>query len=454
MYVYSPGIRWYNQLPYLDNTSHQTRVGDKEVIEELKKAVKQVLSRKSAVLGKGESQTKLAMVLPIIEALGYDIWNPNEVCAEFSADVPLKKNGQPEKVDYAILDEEEQPQIFIECKSVDEKLDGHEGQLRRYFNSTPSVGLAILTNGIEYRLFTDTNESNILDKQPFFVCKFESSDPGLDILSRFRKGIYSAETIQDFATELVYTDKIFRFLSKELDVGEGELSDLTLRWILSSEVYDGNRITASVVERFKPIAKDAIQRVFKRVVSRSIIAINSGSSEVVEDTETTELQKIEIETDDDIRKSEAVVDAELEAYLIIKEFFDASLSGSKIYDPSSKSELEVSIGYRETATYFNVFFNKTSWWNMRLFFDAKRKYIDFDVPYAIGSKACSDDFEHIGKKNNQLTRVYIENSNDMKKLENLIIVSFEKTISDRASLKLKHNTADESNLEKVSIPEV
>jgi len=49
-----------------------------------------------------EEATKNALVMPFIQALGYDVFNPLEVVPEFNADVGVKKG---EKVDYAILRE-------------------------------------------------------------------------------------------------------------------------------------------------------------------------------------------------------------------------------------------------------------------------------------------------------------------------------------------------------------
>ena len=46
-----------------------------------------------------EEATKTALVLPFIQMLGYDIFDPTEVVPEFTADIGIK---QGEKVDYAI----------------------------------------------------------------------------------------------------------------------------------------------------------------------------------------------------------------------------------------------------------------------------------------------------------------------------------------------------------------
>ena len=47
-----------------------------------------------------EEATKHALVMPFINALGYDVFNPAEVIPEFISDIGIKKG---EKVDYAIV---------------------------------------------------------------------------------------------------------------------------------------------------------------------------------------------------------------------------------------------------------------------------------------------------------------------------------------------------------------
>ena len=110
-----------------------------------------------------EESTKTALILPFIEALGYDFKNPAEVVPEFTADIGHKKG---EKVDYAIMIDNK-PVILIECKDCNAHLhDLHASQLCRYFTSTPAR-LGILTNGIVYRFFTDMDKDNVMDKKPF-----------------------------------------------------------------------------------------------------------------------------------------------------------------------------------------------------------------------------------------------------------------------------------------------
>ena len=301
-------------------------------IEKIESAIEKIMNRTEAVRGRGEEATKQAMILPLLEALGYDIWNPLEVCPEYEADTAIKKNGQKEKVDFAILFEGK-PQIYIEAKAYGEQLDGHHGQLKRYFCATPTVSLAILTNGSQYRFFTDTGEINIQDDKPFFVSDFDAVDQGLDVLARFQKSMFSGEAIREFATELTYTEKMVKFLKAELDVRDGELSENFVRWLLSApDMYDG-RVTANVLDRFKPIARDALQKVVRSIVRRSVAAIDEGvsspqpivnSQESSLETDTEKEYNTEVNGEDCPRKGIVTTEEELEAFAIIKKQFENS----------------------------------------------------------------------------------------------------------------------------------
>jgi len=69
-----------------------------DFIDQVKTISEQILKLRDQI--KTEEATKSAFVMPLIQALGYNVFNPTEVCPEFIADAPGLKG---EKVDYAIL---------------------------------------------------------------------------------------------------------------------------------------------------------------------------------------------------------------------------------------------------------------------------------------------------------------------------------------------------------------
>ena len=93
-----------------------------------------------------EETTKQALILPLLDALGFSPYDPTKVKAEYGANLPgIKAN---EHVDYALF-VNSNPVMYIEAKPFTEKLSNHTGQLARYFNATPGVSVAAITNGHE-----------------------------------------------------------------------------------------------------------------------------------------------------------------------------------------------------------------------------------------------------------------------------------------------------------------
>lgn len=153
-------------------------------------------------------------VVPLLQVLGYDVFDPREVRPEYVADFAVKKAGQFEKIDYTIC-VGGLPVIFVECKALGAALEDHSGQLSRYFNSTPSVRVAWITDGVRLRVFTDLHQPNIMDVQPWLSIDLLSIKPAeIDALRRFRKADFSPSDISALAEEMVYYSATgFRFIA-------------------------------------------------------------------------------------------------------------------------------------------------------------------------------------------------------------------------------------------------
>ena len=109
---------------------------------------------------KTEEGTKTALVLPFItHVLGFNVFDPDEVVPEYTADVGTKKG---EKVDYAII-ANGIPIMLFECKHYGADLTKEPAsQLYRYFSVT-AARLGVLTDGVTYRFFSDIDEPNKMD---------------------------------------------------------------------------------------------------------------------------------------------------------------------------------------------------------------------------------------------------------------------------------------------------
>ncbi len=200
---------------------------------------------------KTEEATKHTLVMPIINALGYNVFDPLEVIPEFTADVGTKKG---EKVDYAIV-MDHNPMILIECKMYGSKLSlNHASQLYRYFSVT-EARFAVLTNGVQYWFYTDLQSPNKMDDKPFFEFDLRDYDEkSVGELRKFSKANFNLDNILSNASELKYAKQIEKLLAQELESPSEEFVKL-----FTGRVYLG-RFTAAVQEQFRDLVRNAFRQ--------------------------------------------------------------------------------------------------------------------------------------------------------------------------------------------------
>lgn len=234
---------------------------------------------------KTEEATKNAFIMPFISALGYDAFNPIEVVPEYIADVGVKKG---EKVDYAIMKDGE-PIIIIEAKSADTNLSEiHSSQLFRYF-SVSDVRFGILTNGIEFRFYSDIDKPNKMDDKPFFVIDMLDIKPAqIEELKKFSKDSFDADIIADGAGTLKYKREIKRVLRQQMTDPDEDFVRL-----LGSRVYNG-RWTPTIKEQLTSVVKASMKEfINERIASRLQTALDTtdtGGAVHIDDTSKVEEQ--------------------------------------------------------------------------------------------------------------------------------------------------------------------
>ena len=199
-----------------------------------------------------EEATKNAMVMPFIQILGYNVFDPLEVTPELVADVGTKKG---EKVDYAIL-RDGKPIMLFECKKAGGDLSiNHAGQLFRYFHVT-SARFGVLTNGLVYRFFTDLEQPNKMDEKPFFefnMLDFKERD--VEELKKFAKAAFDVDTILTTANELKYTRAIQTKLSEWIASPSEEFVRLA-----SADLLGSKRFTPAIRDQFTLITRRAFEQ--------------------------------------------------------------------------------------------------------------------------------------------------------------------------------------------------
>ncbi len=194
---------------------------------DLKPGLKNLTERYQAQSEKkiSEQQTIISYVLPFLRYLGYDTSDQNQFRAEYSVKIGAKNFW----VDLAVLDQTPpQPIIFIECKSLDSKLqDGDREQLSSYCNMRKSVKFGILTNGYEYQFYTDLDHKNVLDEQPFLLFNLETdTNEYIEHLSTFTRQNFDAAEAHLLAERLSYRPKVLDYFERERKNPSDELARL------------------------------------------------------------------------------------------------------------------------------------------------------------------------------------------------------------------------------------
>ena len=340
--------------------------------DDMKKLAERLTSIESQITT--EEATKMSLILPFFQLLGYDVFNPSEFCPEFTADVGIKKG---EKVDYAIL-RNGQPVILVEAKAVGKKLERHSSQLFRYFVTTQAK-FAILTNGIHYKFYTDLDEPNKMDKDPFMEFSLsEIRDNQIPQIEKFHKKYLNIEEILDTASVLKYNTLFKKSISQQMDNPSNDFVKLFLQ-----PFYKGAK-TQTVIEKFKPILKSAIKEYINELINDKItFALNSASA---------------ITSDDE----RIVTEEEWESVTLIKDIL------SHVISPQD-------ISHKQTGSYLAILYkNNVRKWICRIYFYSVQKALILpdenkkELKYPI---SCVADIQNYASEIISSARRYIEVQN-------------------------------------------
>lgn len=321
-----------------------------------------------------EEATKNALIMPFISALGYDVFNPDEVVPEFTADVGTKKG---EKVDYAIMRKGDSlsPAILVECKKVTVDLSTEElrkeqrSQLYRYFSVT-TARIGILTNGLSYFFYSDIDEPNKMDENAFLeVHLLELKESALGELARLTRDLFDESAFIDAAAELKYLGQIKDVIAAQYREPDEDFC----RWFFT-RLNPGKHYRGAQKERFMTLVKLSLhQFVNERLKERFAYALGEDASEKRSDDKTQRAHEPASENGpSDLVASESSSDAtdgiettveELEGYFIVKSIIRETIDSSRIQ-------------YRDSKTYFSVILDASSRKTVcRLYFNKKQKYI-------------------------------------------------------------------------------
>jgi hypothetical protein len=289
-----------------------------------------------------EEATKNAFVMPFLQSLGYDVFNPLEVVPEFIADIGIKKG---EKIDYAIF-KDGNPTILIECKHWAQNLNIHDGQLLRYFHVSKAK-FGILTNGIVYRFYSDLVSPNKMDEKPFLEFNItDVKDNQIEELKKFHKTNFDAESIVNTASELKFMNELKNILNQELTNPSPEFVK-----------HYPSVVTAKVLEQFTELTKKSIQQHISDLITERLKTALSKEDEKNNEVNISAEKNLE-----DISKVNTT-DEELEGFMIVKTILRQKTPVTRVT-------------YRDAQSYFAVFLDDNNRKAVcRLYLNGGKKYI-------------------------------------------------------------------------------
>lgn len=301
-----------------------------------------------------EEGTKNALIMPVLQALGYNVFDPFEVVPEYTSDIGTKKG---EKVDYVIM-KDGNPAILIECKPLNAVLNvNHASQLYRYFACT-EARFAILTNGIEYQFYTDIEAPNKMDDRPFFEFSLEDIDSRkVAELKKFSKSMFELENILSNASELKYKKQIRHLLTQELEAPSEEFVRL-----FAKQVYGGtltqerrNQFTTLVGQAFREWVNNRVSERLQNALDGVSPGGENSSVNIVSPVHPQSEESAPLPTNED--DGIVTTEEELEAYHIVRAILAQIVDPKRIFLKDTRSYCGVLLDYNVRKPLCRFLFN-------------------------------------------------------------------------------------------------
>ncbi|WP_298107962.1 type I restriction endonuclease [uncultured Bacteroides sp.] len=312
-----------------------------------------------------EEATKTSFIMPMISALGYDVFNPFEFVPEMDCD--LTKRG--DKIDYAIM-KDNTPILLIECKHCKQNLDLHSTQLAKYYAAS-NARFGVLTNGVEYRFYADLEKQNIMDEKPFLIVDMlDLSDSDIEQLKKFHKSYYNEQDILSTAQELQITIQIKDLLNKNFQQPGDEFTRYFVKCL------NDWKSSSKLIEQYRPILKKSIASVINDIIAdRLNVAMKTNEDKVIETVseEGTSCEKT-VETAKDLpngivfqdeEKGIITTQEEIDAYNIVRSILRQYVDVKRIQ-------------YKDHKSYFAINIDgSTWWWICRIYIGKRNRRIGF-----------------------------------------------------------------------------
>ena len=289
-----------------------------------------------------EETTKHALVTPFVQMLGYDTCNPLEVRFEYTADFGVKKG---DRVDIAIL-QDGVPTIIIECKPLQANLDAEKrSQLYTYFAASAGTRIGILTNGRQYQFFSDLDEKNLMDDQPFLSFDLLAFDKKtLPALQKLCKDTWDLKTVMDSAGRLKHLGAIKAQIRKD---GSDPDEDVVRHY--AKACYSG-KMTGAVLDHFKPLVVQAFRDYINERLQERLAELETPPApEPIPAPEPDDVEP------DDPGDGIVTHDSEIHGWITVRTLLGGVVEPSRVMMRDRKSYCSVLLDGRPTKTICRFF---------------------------------------------------------------------------------------------------
>ncbi len=235
---------------------------NKQIVTAIKKSLSKLDFSKINEKCTNEAQTRLYLIEPIIQVLGYSSFD--DMLTEINAGWGAKND----RADIGLLvKDKKNPEIIVECKALGKKLtDKEASQLNGYFINTKNSKIGILTNGMDWRFYSVNNstKSQNLFEIPFLVLDFsEINDELIEQLSKFHRNFLATNL-----NELLEETQEFYFMQGFDTAFASELfepSDEFIKAIFNR--MDGKKLTDNIKSKLKSLVNsNSIQSALLKVI--------------------------------------------------------------------------------------------------------------------------------------------------------------------------------------------
>ena len=248
-----------------------------------------------------EEQTKVSLINPYLEHLGFDVRDPRYVQLEYRSDI----GSGTERVDYALL-KNGNPALLIEAKPATMELPQEATtQLRRYAMALSNLRYCAITNGVHWHWYAKSQQSGDLNPRPFLV--HDATNPNETEVRWLTSLRHDPQEWDSIAIEQDLQTKIAEWFTKQRNEPEYDFIVSIVRGVNERN----NQKTRDIVSRIwvKTISmhirqeiEKALRRASKPEQSENEVDIPSKPQGEDVDIETTDRVQLGGETKDFVTK--------------------------------------------------------------------------------------------------------------------------------------------------------